>query len=161
MLDQEKKDFIKSLIPKAILKAVTDEAENAITHHQMGKNTISIYKFPFYVGREMRANIVNGHLQIMERRMKAHHSHHNDLYLKDMGDLLQISRKHFAIKSTNGEYILQDLGSACGMMVGDVHIGGMDKGGSFIIKDGDIIGIGKETTPYFFKFIVLDGNLEL
>jgi len=155
MLSQEKQDIISSIIPKAVLKAVTTEAKQAIGHYREINDFVKIYSFPFNMGRETRTQLINGHLEVLERRKTAHSDPNNDIYLVDNCKLLQISREHFTIKSNAEGYFIFDRGSACGLMLGDRHVAGKDKGGIFPIKDGDVIGIGKSTTPYFFKFIVL------
>ncbi len=67
--------------------------------------------------------------------------------------MLNISREHFQIESTAEGYLLVDRGSACGTTVGGIHVGGNDSGGSAVLKDGDVIGIGTETTPYLYTFV--------
>jgi len=156
MLNQEKKDIVKAIIPSAVLKAVSPEAKKAMMHHHAINEFACIYKFPFFVGREMRTKLIDGHLQVMERRKNSDSTLNNDLYLVDNGGRLQISREHFTIEHKNGEYMLHDRGSRCGIMIGDIHIGGKDLGGSYPLIDGDIIGVGKATTTYLFKFIVID-----
>lgn len=142
-------------MPRAVLKAVSPEAKNAIGHYREINDFVKIYDFPFKIGRETRTQLIDGHLEVLERRKSVHGDPSNDIYLVDDGELLQISREHFTIKSTDKGYSIFDRGSACGLMLGDEHVAGKDKGGTFSIKDGDIIGIGKNTTAYFFKFIVL------
>lgn len=153
--NEEKQEIIKSLMPKAVLKAMSSEAINSLQHLNHDRNFISIYEFPFSVGREARTQLINGKLQVLERRRSSNSSPNNDIYLYDPGPKLQISREHFIIEEHNNEFFIIDKQSACGLMIADKHLGGKDKGGKTKLIDGDIIGVGKESTTYFFKFIVM------
>jgi len=159
MLNEEKQEIIASMMPNAVLKAITPDAQKAIEHYREMNAFIKIYTFPFKMGRETRTQLVNGHLEIMERRKTLSHKSNcdsnNDVYLVDSYDLLQISREHLGIEFRGGAYTLIDRGSACGLMINGQHIAGKDEGATVPLKDGDVIGLGKDTTPYYFKFIVL------
>ncbi len=156
MLDDEKKELLHSMIPKAVLKAITEESKHSIIKRVFGEDIIPIYKFPFKIGREARVNYVDGEIILQER-----HKHHgkepnNDSYLIDSGEFLQISREHCSIVSNGDTYMLQDRGSACGSMVNKFSVGGDDHQASIPLKDGDIITLGSKESPYKFKFILLD-----
>jgi pSer/pThr/pTyr-binding forkhead associated (FHA) protein len=150
----EKLAILKILLPKAVLKAITPEAAKATPRGQIESGLIRIENFPFRVGREARVTMVDGELLILDRRPKSGHENpSNDLYLHDSGKTLNISREHFQINSTPEGYVLVDRGSACGTTVNGIPVGGRDAGGSAPLKDGDTIGIGKETSPYLYTFV--------
>ena len=149
----DKQTILTLLLPKAVLKAMTPEAERAVPDGMIESGLISIRQFPFRVGRESRGAIVDGEFQRTERPRFGNRKPDNDLYLIDAGPLLHISREHFQIESTAEGYLLVDRGSACGTTVGGISVGGGDAGGSAPLRDGDTIGIGTESTPYRFTFI--------
>ena len=72
------------------------------------------------------------------------------------GHFLQISRQHLQIEKTKTGYLVSDRGSACGTSINTQKIGSEDKGGTWELKDGDIIKIGAEDSPYLFQFITFD-----
>ncbi len=150
---EDKQAILKLLAPKAVLKAMTAEAELAVPDGKIESGFISIRQFPFRVGRESRGTIVDGDFQRSERPRFEDRVPDNNLYLVDGAPLLNISREHFQIESTAEGYLLVDRGSACGTTVGGIHVGGNDSGGSAVLKDGDVIGIGTETTPYLYTFV--------
>jgi len=149
----DKQAILKLLLPKAVLKAMTTEAERAVPDGMIHSGLISLRQFPFKVGRESRGEIIEGKFHRTERPRFGDREPHNNLYLIDAGELMHISREHLLIESTEEGYMLVDLGSACGTTVGGVRIGGGDAGGSVPLKDGDTIGIGAEATPYVYTFI--------
>jgi pSer/pThr/pTyr-binding forkhead associated (FHA) protein len=149
----EKLAILKILLPQAVLKAVTPEALAAAPPARVESGLIRIESFPFRVGREARVALVDGELMVLDRRPRTGHERpSNDLYLHDSGKSLNISREHFQIDSTPNGYVLTDRGSACGTSVNGVPLGGNDAGGSAVLKDGDTIGVGNESTPYQFTF---------
>lgn len=149
----DKQTILTILLPKAVLKTMTPEAERAVPDGMIESGLIRIRQFPFRVGREARVTVVDGEFTIDERRRLGDGKPNNDLYLVDAGRALNISREHFQIESTAEGYLLVDRGSACGTTVGGVRIGGDDTGGSAPLRDGDTIGIGTESTPYLFTFV--------
>ena len=149
----DKQAILKLLLPKAVLKPLTPEAEQAVPDGMIQSGLISIRKFPFRVGRESRVMLVEGKIRRIERPRLGGREPNNDLYLIDSGELLNISREHFQIERTGEGYVLVDRGSACGTMVGAIRVGANDAGGSVPLKDGDTIGIGTESTPYRYTFI--------
>lgn len=152
---EDKLAILKILLPKAVLKAMTPEAAEAVPRGQIESGLIRIQQFPFRVGRETRITIVDGAPMILDRRLKTGQMKpNNDLYLHDSREALNISREHCQIERTaDGGYVLVDRGSACGTLLNGVSIGGDDAGGSVPLKDGDVIGIGTESTPYRYTFI--------
>lgn len=148
-----KQTILSLFLPKAVLKALTPEAERAVPDGMLQAGFIGIRHFPYKVGRESRSAIVDGQILRTERPRSGNREPNNDLYLIDLGEQMQISREHFQIESTPDGYLLVDRSSACGTTVGGIHIGGGDTGGSAPLKDGDTIAIGTESTPYLFTFI--------
>ena len=157
MLDEEKKILLESMVPKAVLKAMSEEAKHSIIKREFAQDIIPIYNYPFKIGREARVQFVNGEVVLQERHKLSGQEPNNDVYLLDNGEYLQISREHCSIiKNEDGTYTLHDRGSACGSMVNDTKVGGEDHQASAPLKDGDIISLGIENSPYKFKFIILD-----
>ena len=157
MLDDEKKELLSSMIPKAVLKAVTSEAKRIILKRSFGQDIVPIYNYPFRIGREARVEYLDDKIIIQERHGLSGHKPNNDVYLLDNGELLQISREHCSITSNDaGEYLLQDRESSCGSLINQIQIGGDNHPNTSILKDGDIITIGSEESKYKFKFILLD-----
>lgn len=151
----DKQTILTILSPKAALRALTPEAERAVPDGMMVAGLISIWHFPFKIGRESRGAIVDGDFVRTERPRFGERRPKNDLYLVDAVEPLEISREHFQIESSAEGYVLVDRASACGTGVGELHIGGSDSGGSAPLKDGDTIAIGTESTPYRYTFIAL------
>ena len=152
----EKQTILTAITPKAVLKAMTPEAEKAVPQSMLVAGVVCIRTFPFKVGRESRIKKVNGKLERIERVKLEERPPNNDLYLVDDGHLLNISREHFQIEKNGNEYKLMDRGSACGTQVGGVNVGGNDSTGDLVLKDGDIICIGTKKSPFVFQFISLD-----
>ena len=149
----DKQAILGLLLPKAVLKALTPEAECAVPDGMIESGLVGIRKFPFRVGRESRGTIVDGKFHRIERPRFGDRKPNNDLYLIDAGEQLEISREHFQIESTAEGFVLVDRGSACGTSVAGVRVGVGSTRSSAPLKDGDTIGIGTEETPYLFAFI--------
>ena len=154
MLDNEKKELLQSMIPMAVLKAVTKESKHSIIKRVFGKDIIPIYKYPFRIGREARVEYVDGEVILQERHKLGGHEPNNDVYLLDNGEYLQISREHCTIINIDGSYKLQDRGSACGTLANKIEVSNL----SCELKDGDIITLGSKESEYKFKFILLDAH---
>ncbi len=157
MLNDEKKELLSSMIPKAVLKAVTSEAKHSIIKRSFSQDIIPIYDYPFRIGRESRFEHVDNEIIIQKRHDLSGYQPNNDVYLFDSGEFLQISKEHcnIIINDAN-EYILQDMGSSCGSLVNQVQLGGDNEETTSILKDGDIITLGSKESEYKFKFILLD-----
>lgn len=153
---EDKQSLLKRITPVAVLKAVTHEARSTITKNCLGNEIIGIWEFPFRIGRESRIEKVDGKLVLSERQKVGSGKPNNDIYLVDNGHFLQISRQHLQIEKTETGYLVSDRGSACGTIINTQKIGSEDKGGTYELKDGDIIKIGAEDSPYLFEFITLD-----
>ena len=151
----EKKEILERYLPKAALKALTGDAVEAVPVNHIDEDLIVIREFPFKVGRESRVAKINGRLEAIERPKKDMNSKpNNDLYLIDRGHLLNISREHFQIElRDDGKFYLVDRGSACGTRVGEVVLGGEDKGGVTELVDGDTVCVGTGNSPYLYRFI--------
>jgi pSer/pThr/pTyr-binding forkhead associated (FHA) protein len=155
MLDNEKKELLKSMIPKAVLKAVTNESKHAIIRRVFGKDIIPIYNYPFRIGREARVEYVKGEVILQERHKLGGHEPNNDAYLLDNGKYLQISREHCSIEydTSTDTYTLKDRNSACGSIINNSEVNN-----AHILKDGDIITLGSMESKYQLKFIILDAE---
>ena len=149
----EKIELLKRYIPKALLEPMTEEARGAVPMQQLRDGRIVIDHFPFRVGRESRAKKVDGGWQRMERQKKDDSQPNNDLYLLDKGRLLNISREHFQIEESGGDFVVVDRGSVCGTRVGEIPVYGEAR----VLADGDLILVGTKSTPYVYRFIVLNG----
>ena len=154
---RDKQSLLAEIIPKAVLKATTDEAKQAIGKNCLGEDMIGIWQFPFRIGRESRVTYVEGELVVSERRkLRDDSKPNNDIYLVDGGELLNISRQHLKIEKDENGYSVVDRRSACGTVVNDHAFGGRDEGGSCTLKDGDVVKIGGQNSPYLFEFISLE-----
>ena len=155
MDNYEKQRIAKSIVPKAILKALTDGSRYAITKKSYELDVIPIYNYPFKIGREARVEHVKGEAVVRERHKLDRSTPTNDAYLVDNGKLLQISRRHCVIAMENNSYKLKDRGSTCGCMVNDIKIGA-EFNNNCELKDGDIITLGSHNSNYKYQFITLD-----
>jgi pSer/pThr/pTyr-binding forkhead associated (FHA) protein len=153
---ETKQAILAQFAPKAVLKALTREAELAVPQGFTVAGMLGIRGFPFLVGRESRGKIVDGVFHRIERPRRGDSVPTNDVYLVDTCEMLQISREHFRIERTAKGYQVVDRGSVCGTSVGGVRIGGNETGGTTALRDGDEIHIGAEVTPYHYTFIALE-----
>lgn len=160
MIEIDKKELLDSIVPKAVLVALTEPAKYSIIKRMSGKDIIPIFKYPFRVGREARVDFVDGEAVLQERHKLGGHEPNNDAYLLDNGTFLQISREHCSIVNYKDTYMLQDRGSACGSMVNNFQVGGDDQNASCPLKDGDIVTLGAKESKYKYKFIILDIDLK-
>lgn len=156
-INEEKKEIVKTLIPKAVLLPLTPKATNSIKKKCDKQNLIPIFSFPFSMGREARMQYIDGEIIINERH-KLGHEPNNDIYLIDDEQFLQISREHCKIIEKNEDYFLIDRGSACGCNVNGYQIGGNDCSGELPLCDGDILTLGTDESLYQFKFLLLEQN---
>ena len=146
--------IVAHFIPRAVLKAMTREAELAVPQGLVVAGMVGIRGFPFRVGRESRGKIVDGVFHRIERPRRADSTPTNELYLVDAGEKLQISRAHFSIERTASGYRVVDRGSVCGTSAAGVRIGGNETGGTVALRDGDEILVGTGETPYRYTFFV-------
>ena len=155
MINNEKKELLNTIVPKAILRALTSSAKHSITRRVNNLDIIKIFDYPFKIGREARVQYEDGKVIILERHKLDGEEPNNDVYLLDNGEYLQISREHCTIKEIDGKLILKDRDSACGTMVNEIML---DIDNSHTLEDGDIITIGSEESEYKYKFVLLDVN---
>ena len=135
--------------PSATLVAVTDEARFALG----GRPAVRMTEFPFKVGRESRQRFEKLRTEV-DRRLGGVPPL-NDLYLVEpSSDSLHISREHLAIGYLDGRFFLVDRGSACGTTAAGARVGGDRKEGRADLRDGDLIVIGSDDSPYVFRFHV-------
>jgi pSer/pThr/pTyr-binding forkhead associated (FHA) protein len=153
----EKRKILDEVMPRAVLKAMTAAATEAIPQAQRVGELVVIRKFPFRIGRESRVRNSNGRIERIERPKLADREPNNDLYLIDSGKRLNISREHLQIEKHADVYLLVDRGSACGTKIEGEPVGGKDAGGTTVIRDGDTITIGTASSPYRYRFTVLEG----
>jgi len=127
-----------------VLRSVTATARLSIG------DEIVIDRFPFRVGREGRAQVITSAKRRLDRQMR---SSTNELYVKDFGKSVNVSREHFQIESNgDGTYELVDRGSACGTIVGNHVIGGNFTGGRCSLRVGDSIVVGTRHSSIVFEF---------
>ncbi len=131
-----------------ILRSVTPTARLSIG------NEIALDRFPFRVGREGRVHAsASGLRGMIERRAAATAKTTNELYVKDFGKSVNVSREHFQIEARDdGSYELVDRGSACGTIVSDRVVGGNFAGGRCQLKFGDSIIVGTRQSSIVFEF---------
>ena len=91
-MEDDKREIIKSFIPIAALKPMTEEAFEAIPQNFQTNRMVAISKLPFKIGRESRIRKVMGKMIITERPKFEGSQPNNDLYLIDRGQKLNISR---------------------------------------------------------------------
>jgi len=154
----EKQSIIQLITAKAVLKAMTPEAKDAIPRNLLEHDMVRICQFPFRVGREMRIKKIGVDLMKVERVKPSKQEPSNDLYLIDTRQPRNISKEHFLIEKSSSGYTLIDCGSDCGTTVGTIRIEGQDSNSEAKLEDGDIIAVGTKNTPYLFKFITLENQ---
>ena len=135
-----------------ILRALTPEAEESLR----GAAEAAVTGSPFRVGRESRGEPEQGVELFGGRDRRAPSANtNNDLYLHDPGRLKHISREHFIIeRRPDGSYLLEDRGSACGTIVGNVAIGGRRRTGQCPLEDGNVIVVGNDESPFVYQFLL-------
>lgn len=125
----------------------------ATTRLSIDVDEIKMMKFPYRVGREARTHLM-AKLPIFGERRNTRAQPNNDLYIRDMGRPLNVSREHFLIeKHEDGSYELIDRGSACGTIVNGNVIGGEYTGGRCPLFDGDTIVVGTHESAIAFEFV--------
>jgi FHA domain len=128
------------------LVALTEEARVALRGEQH-----VIERFPFKVGRESRLARRKAWPTAEQRAGTAPQL--NDLYLVEPGEVVNVSREHFAIEHDGGDrYVLVDRGSACGTLVEGRLVGGDRSGDRTELHDHDVIFVGTSVSPFVFKF---------
>jgi pSer/pThr/pTyr-binding forkhead associated (FHA) protein len=129
------------------LEGLTPEAKSAL-----GGDMVEIKRFPFRVGRESR--MFAPPAPVSDSRRRPDSVPNNDLYLIELGSLLNVSRVHFLIDREHSGYLLVDRGSACGTLVEGELVGGRKRGGSRPLRHNDVIIVGTSESRYVFKFLI-------
>jgi hypothetical protein len=137
----------QSLAPRTpVLRSVTPTARLSIGEE------IALDRFPFRVGREGRSQPPAPKRSSTDRRLFPRGTT-NELYVKDFGKSVNVSREHFQIEAkADGTFELVDRGSACGTIVGDQVIGGNFIGGRCPLEIGDCIVVGTRQSAIVFEF---------
>lgn len=129
-----------------VLRSITPTARLSIG------DEVVLDRFPFRVGREGRSQS-SSHKQSLRERRQVPKQTSNDLYVKDFGKSVNVSREHFQIEAKeDGTFELVDRGSACGTIVGDHVIGGNFIGGRCPLEIGDCIVVGTRQSSIVFEF---------
>jgi pSer/pThr/pTyr-binding forkhead associated (FHA) protein len=115
-----------------------------------------IARFPFRVGRESRIS----HAAAPRANSRRHPDSpaNNDLYLTELGDVLNVSREHFRIERQGNEFFIVDRGSACGTLVEGDHVGDRRQGGRRSLENNDVIIVGTSESRFIFKFVLLESR---
>lgn len=150
-----KSDIIDSFVPNAVLIPLTDEAKNSIVDTKSHNKLISMFDFPFKIGRESRMAKNSKGLFVKLRIIKSNSKPNNDTYLVNCTDNLEISKEHFQIEKQNNNYFIKDRNSTLGTKLNEKEIGKEKNNTLFQLKDGDIIKIGSSNSSYKFQFLVL------
>jgi pSer/pThr/pTyr-binding forkhead associated (FHA) protein len=118
---------------------------------------IPIAEFPFRVGRDLRDPHRSSFRLFRRNRRRGDSPGPNDLYLSEPGPRHRLSREHFLIDREGERFLLQDRRSTCGTLVQDEMVGGGREGGRHPLKDGDLIALGGNHSPFVFQFACPDG----
>jgi hypothetical protein len=84
----------------------------------------------------------------------------NDLYLLELGNILNVSREHFLIDRQGDTFIIVDRGSICGTLLEGEQVGEKRKGGWKPLHNNDVIIVGGSESRFIFKFVLLDESHE-
>ena len=133
-----------------VLKALTSEAKLALQG-----DARSLGELPFRVGRDTRSLGGPEPREITERRASGM-APNNELYLRETGLEVYVSREHFLINRVDGELRLVDRNSALGTWVEGRLVGGERRGGECQLHAGDIIIPGSYKSGFIFKIVVGD-----
>ena len=148
-MEEQKKEILKSFIPKAVLLPLTQKAKQSLPTEE---KLIPIRLLPFKIGRESRLGKNERGIFIKLRMINENSQPNNDIYLVDDGNQLEISKEHCEISIEDDSYILTDRNSSNGTILnGDTLSSKTTK-----LKDGDIIQMGSSKSEYKFQFITLD-----
>ncbi len=131
----------------AFLKALTPEAKASL-----GGQLYRIPHFPFKVGRECRVSVRP--LPFPNSRRRPDSIPNNDLYLMELGNVLNVSREHFLIDRQGDTYILVDRASNCGTLLEGELVGEKRKGGWKPLHDNDVIIVGGSESRFVFNFVL-------
>ena len=147
-----KSELIDSFLPNAVLIPLTNDAKNSIIDLKNFNKVISMFHFPFRVGRESRTSENERGLFVKLRIFKNDSTPNNDIYLVNCSQSLEISKEHFQIEKKDKDYFIKDRNSTLGTKLNNTDIG---KNESHPLKDEDIIKIGSSNSKYEFQFLIL------
>lgn len=133
---------------RCVLKALTDEARLALQGDAM-----PIDRFPFRVGRESRDPNSRPSAAILAQRRRGLPPN-NDLYIRETGAEVFVSREHFQIELAGDGYYLVDCASTLGTWVEGRLIGTDRRGGKAPLQHGDVVILGSFRSGLIFKFLV-------
>ena len=133
-------DAMRSPQTEATLLALTKEAQRALGGAREARVTEGSLSF----GREGRSPLDAAALPAEAREQRhGEEPQLNDVYLvDDLSGSLHVSRAHFSIERSNGQFFLIDRGSAGGTIVAGVCVGGRRQGGRTELRDGDEVIVG-------------------
>ncbi len=129
----------------AYLVALTPESSEAIRACEM-----NIPFLPFRIGRESRQPTRTPQGVVIERRKEA--SPNNDLYLREQGERMNVSREHLLIDRDGDGFFVMDRGSTCGTLVEGRVMGGDGRPARAPLQDHDVIIIGTSLSSFVYKF---------
>ena len=132
--------------PRPFLTALTPEA-----HEALGGAELPITRLPFRVGRESRI-LRHAATRVVPERRRSRAPHNNDLYLVEPDGAGHVGREHFLIEHNGAHFVLVDRQSPHGTIVEGVVVGGRHTGGAAPLHGGDVIIVGRSTSPFVFKF---------
>ncbi len=131
-----------------ILKALTAEMDLAFQGPRLRIDT-----FPFKIGRECRARRSHSPPPGIAERRTGRARPNNDLYIRETGNRVFVSREHLLIETREDGFYLVDLFSSCGTIVEAIYVGGDHKGGEARLRNHDVVIIGTANSPYVFKVL--------
>jgi hypothetical protein len=133
---------------------MTSEARRAL-----GQASVRIDHTPFRFGRECRSGRAASELDGPDRRAAIGTVPTNDVYLRDRGRRLRVSRHHFAIvQDEDGSFELRDCGSTCGTVVDEVSLGANEDEERRSLRHGSIVVVGGLRSPFMFQFLMTGDN---
>jgi len=132
----------------AYLKALTPESKASL-----GGWLYRIPHLPFRVGRECRVSVRP--LPFPESHRRPDSAPNNDLYLLELGNVLNVSRDHFHIDRQGDTFVIIDRGSICGTLVEGEPVGEKRIGGWKPLHNNDVIIVGGSESRFLFKFVLV------
>ncbi len=131
----------------AFLKALTPEAKASL-----GGSLYRSPHYPFKVGRESRVAVRP--LPFPNSRRRPDSVPNNDLYLMELGNVVNVSREHFLIDRQGDTFIIVDRASICGTLVEGELVGEKRKGGWKPLHNNDVIIVGGSESRFIYKFVL-------
>lgn len=131
-----------------VLKALTTVAKSALQ-----TDARSFSDLPLRVGRDTRTSNEPVTREVAERRARGMPAN-NDIYLRESGAEVFVSREHFLIEHVGAQFRLIDRQSTLGTWVDGRLIGGDQRGGECQLRSGDVIIPGSYKSGFIFKFLV-------